>query len=67
MKIRKNEFKQQLKLSKNPDEHIKKVFYPFEPQISKQGIKVHFIRASEVNLEIKANWVMYQLILFNII
>lgn len=67
MKIRKNEFKQQLKVSSNPDEHIQKVIYPFEPHITKQGIKVHFAKKNDVNLEIKANWIMYQLILFNII
>jgi hypothetical protein len=29
MKIKKNEFKQQIKTAKNPDEHISKVIYPF--------------------------------------
>ena len=45
MKIRKNEFKSQVKACKDPDEHIQKVIYPFEPHISKQRIKVYIARS----------------------
>jgi hypothetical protein len=67
MKIRKNDFKAQMKNCKDPDEYIGNVINPFEPQISKQGIKVTLARKRNYNFEIKANWVAYQLVLFNIV
>lgn len=67
MKIKKNEFVEKKIFTKNFEEHIERVINPFEPQIISRNLKIFIAKKSNFNFIIKNDWVMYQLILFNII
>jgi signal transduction histidine kinase len=54
-------------MSNDIDNSIMKVIYPFERQIFRQEIKVFISKQFSPNLSIIADWMGYQLILFNII
>lgn len=67
MKIQKNEFKLKVSTTKNLESCIMKVIYPFQRQITRQEIKMYITKKYKDNISIKADWLSYQLILFNII
>ena len=54
-------------VSKQIEEQIERVINPFEPQITSRNLKVFILKKQEFDFYIKNDWVMYQLILFNII
>ena len=67
MKIKKKEFKKKLTVYKKIEDQIEKVINPFEPQIASRNIKIFIAKKCDFPFGIKNDWVMYQLILFNII
>lgn len=67
MKIKKKEFRKKFSIFKNIEEQIEKVINPFEPQIASRNIKIFITKKNDFPCAIKNDWVMYQLILFNII
>ena len=67
MKAEKNQLRIKCSESISPENQVEKSLYPFYSQIQAQNIKVYFGRKSKYNMEIKADWKKYQLIVFNII
>ena len=67
MKIQKNEFKFKPSKTKNLESFITKVLYPFERQILRQEISLFISTNFDQSMLIKADWLNYQLILFNMI
>ena len=67
MKIQKNEFKFKPSKTKNLESFITKVLYPFERQILRQEISLFISTTFDQSMLIKADWLNYQLILFNMI
>ena len=67
MKIQKNEFKFKPSKTKNLESFITKVIYPFERQILRQEISLFISTNFDQSMLIKADWLNYQLILFNMI
>ena len=67
MKIKKKEFRKKFSIFKKIEEQIEKVINPFEPQIASRNIKIFITKKNDFPYAIKNDWVMYQLILFNII
>jgi len=67
MKIKKNEFVEEIGEWKQPVEYIKKVVYPFNLDINRFKIQVFIARNDAFNFDFKMDWGKYQLILYNII
>ena len=68
MKIRKNEFQQNLSTSALPEIQIEKVIYPFIPQMVSRKIDLYVARIGKIPKQsILADWNNYKLILFNVI
>lgn len=67
MKIRKNEFVQELTASALPEHHIENIVYPFIPQIATNEINVFLARMNDwESNQMIGDWTNYKLILFNI-
>ena len=47
--------------------HILKVLWPFEHQIESRRINIHVVKKDQFDFDIKIDWKLYELILFNII
>ncbi len=67
MKIKKNEFQHRKTFTRNLEEYIERVINPFEPQILSRNLKIFIAKKRNFNFNIKNDWIMYELILFNII
>ena len=59
MKIKKQEFKEELGNWKQPEELIKKVVYPFNQQINRQYIQVFIARNQNFELDLRMDWEKY--------
>ena len=67
MKVKKGELIIKKLSSANPEEFIDQVLKPFEYQIQKKKMKTIIQRKDRNRPSIKADWRLYQLIIFNII
>ena len=67
MKIKKGELAIKEMCSDKPEQFIEQVLQPFEYQIEKRKMKVSIKRKNLNRVSIKADWRLYQLIIFNII
>ena len=66
MKVEKNELVQRPTETSNIQDFISQVLKQFEPQINQQNIKIFIAFANDCK-HLKADWVKYELILFNIL
>ena len=68
MKIKKGELGINEMCSFKPEEFIEQVLQPFEYQILKNKMKISYLRKDSSNRpSLKADWRLYQLIIFNIV
>ena len=67
LKINRGAFTPIATFHQQPEKFIREVVAPFEPEIQQKNLNVFFAQKNAFNFELKLDWRMYQLIIFNII